>query len=72
MTEGRIASTEIVERQADTTAAQLLQGVGNRLRIRHQHALGQLENQGLRVEAGGVDRLHHLGDELGTLQLAAG
>ena len=34
-----------------------------------QDALGQLEDQGLRVEPGGVDRIHHLRNQLGPLQL---
>ena len=46
--------------------------MGDRLGIRHQHALGQLQNQGLRVEAGGIDSVRHLANQLGVLQLTPG
>ena len=34
-----------------------------------QDALGQLEDQGLRVQPGGLHRIHHLRNQLGPLQL---
>ena len=69
--ERRVAGAEVVERERDAARLQCREPLLGVLARREQDALGQLERQAVRREAGVGERLLDVGDELGMLRAAA-
>src|SRR5207237_7119729 len=70
--ERAVAGAEIVDAERDAALAQAGQALDGDGGVLHQDALGDLEPQRARVEAGGVQRLLDLLDQIGLEHLAAG
>ena len=72
MAEGRVAGAEVVDGDADAHGPELGQGLGRPLRVLHQDALGDLEDEPVGVDTaqgqGGADLVGQMGRD----QLAPG
>jgi hypothetical protein len=68
--QGGVAGAEVVDGQVDAEGPEAAEAVQHRPLVGGEDALGDLQHQLARVEAGGVERAGHVLEQVGLLELA--